>query len=1332
MGVSRVWMASLWVLVATAARAEPPVPARPAGPAGPLPVAVDTGFRPSVDLPNRVNRAGHGSAIHGKCNGIDELAQTYFRWRKQYPKAAGLAQQTAFMEASRGGKYVDGVLDLATQHSFATSKPTGNYANARATPDTFARDIVAALTRTGAPQSVIMGSRNGGVSHRVTIYGADPIQAADGTVRWSFRVADSNRIGAPGLDPDQVRLVYVPPARGQPGTWSETVGTQVLTRYDSGDLVRSAIPKASTYVDLVTDGLQGLPLGQIRAHLAIPEVPPPPVSLGPGSVEAVKDPAAGGVMVRFDPALFSGAIDDARLAVLESQYAAFLDDGTARAALFRLGPAESALAVVPIARVIDDPAGTVAGLTRIRGFVRGADGHIAIVGERAPGGEPVSRDVLVVALQAAYRQSATPFVSLDASPSDLAGPQRVRVGGLPTAAWSTAYVQAMLEADYLMKRINLGAVTPNVPGFASWLSLLEAGVAYTPGAFHRLWLAPLTAPIGELFEHRRAEAGGEALAVIFEGRVQVQSEAMRAETGALVAGGAPDAATEAAAGMFTRYFDALCAAYPEFMRLRAVFDATELAAALKAYGVTAPELDRLAALVPAKVAIPSTVPGIGPVSLRGSDRAVSGGVQAARRVTRRMAVATAALAPLLDAASAGAGDETVTVTLPGVLTLDATAAAGAEIETRVARASEALAAGAYDEAVQRAGEALALDPQHPEALAAKATALALMDRTTEALAAFDLLAETRPATRATTAIVRARTGDAAGARRDADRALAEAPDDDGVLAAVTQTRLFLVDLEGARTSLARLRARTPDSAVAVGLGLLLADLARRAPAERAPRVALLRQVPPLIDAAFAMALGNRAHPERAIGPIEDALAALESGAVTAPEGLFLAYRMRVGLLLAYAAQASAPSATPWDRDEATTRGAAIYARLVEARPASGLPHLLRAYLAVALDEPDANVLALLQQAAASPMEGDPFYADLHASFGARDLIDHLVVEAWARRTTPAAPRRTLLAFVAARTANRAERAFLEALASDDGSAALADIRDGVDALAPPAKQAALARFERLEKRLPRALAGTESFAPIAARIYAYIGILRLQLAQTTGGVVVMAKGVALLRMAAAHDPDPSPTATLIATLWLVAGLFDMQAIVEDLKAMDGAMTALEARFEVLASERPLPLAVARARLATINAEMAQATLRIAGFGKKRLAQTASRIGKLSNAALTLVLATLQAPGTATRKDPRATMQAANPELAATSEFTAFAAQFEALTAHAFVPASISEAWQALLATCEGAVDFVAAAELLRNLSDARKAGLGLGGPLTLDDEATLRRYIAAARLRAAL
>src|SRR6185369_5485853 len=81
---------------------------------------------------------------------------------------------------------------------------------------------------------------------------------------------------------------------------------------------------------------------------------------------------------------------------------------------------------------MEPAARTLGGLTRIYGYlIEPGAKDVMLIGSETAGGPPIRADDLVNGLKLVYRDGIVPMISLDPDPTDLSGPQQVRLIGVP-------------------------------------------------------------------------------------------------------------------------------------------------------------------------------------------------------------------------------------------------------------------------------------------------------------------------------------------------------------------------------------------------------------------------------------------------------------------------------------------------------------------------------------------------------------------------------------------------------------------------------------------------------------------------------------------------------------------------------------------------------------------------------------------------------------------------------------------------------------------------------------------------------------------------------------
>lgn len=238
---------------------------------------------------------------------------------------------------------------------------------------------------------------------------------------------------------------------------------------------------------------------------------------------------------------------------------------------------------------------------RLRGFtVDSITGDVWLIGTPSPSAESrFDIDGLILALRASWQGTVAPAVSLDRSPYDPFGPNIPRIIGVPA---DSTMAHVMLDADYLMKRIMLGAQETGVPGYRSALQFaIEAADDTSQSA--RFWYNPRPLNPGAV----RQSSSGRT--ILFATELQVLTEATKAQGGAFAAAGVEGGFQGPAAKAYTDALGAFAASRtidPDFLitRLSGLLDAVTLAKLLQYGGVDLPLLHELATLPYRQVAAP--------------------------------------------------------------------------------------------------------------------------------------------------------------------------------------------------------------------------------------------------------------------------------------------------------------------------------------------------------------------------------------------------------------------------------------------------------------------------------------------------------------------------------------------------------------------------------------------------------------------------------------------------------------------------------------------------------------------------------------------------------
>lgn len=278
------------------------------------------------------------------------------------------------------------------------------------------------------------------------------------------------------------------------------------------------------------------------------------------------------------------------------------------------------------------------GIERIHGFVLDPENEdIFLVGASAKFPEDcIDIDSLIVGLKTVWAEGSTPAVSLEPLPDAIAGPQYVRVFGMPQ---DTTFAKIMLDADYLMKRITFGDLEVDVAGFRSLKDLL-AGQRQSSSAA-RSWFYPMA--LGADGIH----ISSTERSVLFETEVQLLTEEVR-----IVASGfesvvsSGDSYDLQVCKLFTEHygeFENLRQVKPSgiFLRLHGLVDIVTMCKLWRSFGLNYSILDQFSKLplsdLEGDAAVPTYYPGITTIYAKQMDREwfIMGGVQIKPRATRR-------------------------------------------------------------------------------------------------------------------------------------------------------------------------------------------------------------------------------------------------------------------------------------------------------------------------------------------------------------------------------------------------------------------------------------------------------------------------------------------------------------------------------------------------------------------------------------------------------------------------------------------------------------------------------------------------------------------------
>jgi tetratricopeptide (TPR) repeat protein len=720
---------------------------------------------------------------------------------------------------------------------------------------------------------------------------------------------------------------------------------------------------------------------------------------GADRLYAVTDPAVGGVRVYYDPALLGAAVPPGEVVDLLRELVKNEQAGRKSFALRRTA-GEETFVTLSLKEWQETESPTLGDLTRVRGYIVTPD-DVVLIGQSEPDRPPIDADLLTVALNAVYRDGTMPFVSLDPDPKNPAGRQVPRVGGLPEQFRESEFVRVMLDADYDMKRINLGELKPDLPGFRSWYEILRRTSAFEPG-LRRSWLTPVSAGAGDVLEHGPA--------VLFGSGVKVLSEGMHQIEGCLVPTGQTSPEDLEAASQLTQYYPQIEQKLESFYRLHGLFDVTKLCALLRYRDVHSPVLDAIAGRPvrtvapqqPDRTSVLDPYQGIGPKQVEGTTIWISGGVELQAHLGPEVFARSEALGELLQGKT--------TLTLERVTPLPGAAVA----DLLVRSAARDFVDDRFREAVAECTQALREAPDLPAGHFLRGLARFSMGQPREALPDLDAMVETQPRFFALRALVKLTLDDAEGARRDADEAMTRCPGLAPIGWANAWVKLLSGDFAGAEGCVRELEVFDPQGTLVPAFRDALAELRGLKPAEAKRQIAEALRLPFALSRAMVQGdaarrtddtQAARARLGRALR-LAEALA--DHPAVRSDHT-----RERVLMLLAMTETGEGTPSRPSVKDPAA--GIAYADRLIALRPRWASGYLTKAYGSLWLPGGGrpAVVKALITRAVALRSAPDPLMDYWQTLFG----------------TGSALPRNFYgMALLAALEKNRDPRLYLDELA----------------------------------------------------------------------------------------------------------------------------------------------------------------------------------------------------------------------------------------------------------------------------------------------------------------
>ena len=548
-------------------------------------------------------------------------------------------------------------------------------------------------------------------------------------------------------------------------------------------LERPPQPEAKT----IAKGIRKAGLGGIVEAVPASMLPFKTIRGKLGEIAAAIDRKVGGVLIRFDPATLDKATETD--VELFSDQLQMLLEGENEGFVVRFGTRKVELVKLSLIEWEKSGEQTLGELTRVRGYIlEGND--IVLLGQVEPGRPKIDAELLTVALNTIYLEGAWPFVSIDPDPFNPFGNQMPRIGGVPDRFSDSEFVRIMFDSDYDMKRIGLGELRLDIPGFRSSYDILhDVGEAAQP-EMRRFWLAPSIAASADIL------VNGPVL--VFESEVQVLTERMKRAGEFMVSAKASDGHGELAAEHLTHYYSEIEKRVDSFYQLHGLFDVAKLCAILRHRNIEQPILHTIAARPVRDVRrqdgrkMMEPFDGIGPKLVPGTVLMVGGGASSQQRIRKSSFVHSAALA--------GIREGQTTLELEPSMPLPA----ALHPELLYGSAVQELSGGDILNCISSCTQALDIDPEYAEVRVIRALALLEAGRAIEAMADLDKVALVYPRIIGLRGIARLRLGDIKSAIADVEATAARFPNDEAVWLWNGTVKTFAMELDGAKKAVDRL------------------------------------------------------------------------------------------------------------------------------------------------------------------------------------------------------------------------------------------------------------------------------------------------------------------------------------------------------------------------------------------------------------------------------------------------------------------------------------------------------------------------------------------------
>lgn len=487
---------------------------------------------------------------------------------------------------------------------------------------------------------------------------------------------------------------------------------------------------------------------------------------------------AGPVTCKIDPGAFMKML----IASGQSSSGVMLnlDLGMYARAICDKQPDASSLTLVSLKRLKQND---LCGLTTICGLlVDKPNGDVILVGRREKGMPPIETGLLVIALRSIWEEGLNPFVSIDPDPSNDSAPHKPRFGGVSKGLEQTALINILFEADYEMKRINLGESSVKCDGFKSKYDLLaekksEDDEANKEEIWVRFWLTPRTASVGDVWEYESPKG----TVYMFRTDVEIHTERLMKAKNSLEGTGKTDPVSELACVYYMNYFDGVESSFPIFKQLRQAFEVLMVARVLRLKNIRAAALYELCKNSVSEDRHRDEFPVIGPKRVKQSNYSVLGGVDTKVSLDRSKIVGAKELSPLVesldsatwDGAAADAGMSLLPMMQEAKVTNSSVL-----VEATLNQAWQDFYSGRNDDAVAKLSQVIESAPDSGEAFLLRAVILYNLRKYEESLKDSDMAVTLLPASAKALShrgLVKSKLGDLDGGIRDCDKAIEMEP-----------------------------------------------------------------------------------------------------------------------------------------------------------------------------------------------------------------------------------------------------------------------------------------------------------------------------------------------------------------------------------------------------------------------------------------------------------------------------------------------------------------------------------------------------------------------------